>query len=111
MSRLWRWAAAAVILGALVGFGLLLVPHYRRHAAFQRVLERVARQAEGEPVPVEVLRTRVQDQAARLGLEVRAGHVRVRRTDSGVRLEVRYPVRLDLALYTVDLHFRAQAGR
>lgn len=111
MGRLVRWVAAGLMLAALAGFVVLLGPHYRRHLAFERVLEGLARQASAESVPVDVVRARVQDQGARLGLEVRAAHVRVRRTDYGVRLEVRYPVRVDAAFYTVDLHFRAKAGR
>jgi len=99
------------MLATLLGFGALLGPHYRRHLAFEQALEELARQASQEGAPVEVVRARVQNQGARLGLDVRAAHVRVRRTDYGVRLEVRYPVRVDAAFYTVDLHFRAKAGR
>ncbi len=107
-SAFWRWAAGAVIVGALAGFGLLLLPHYRRNGEFQRALERVAGEAAGPEAPPEgILRARVRNEGARLGLEVRDGHVRVRRTASGVRLEVRYPVRVELGLYTVTLHFHA----
>jgi len=107
-ARWWRWAAGAAVLGALLGFGVLLVPHYRRNATFEQALEGIVRQGE---LPEEVLRTRVLDQAARLGLGVRAGQVRVRRTEAGVRIEVRYAIPVDLSVYTVDLHFRARAGR
>jgi len=104
----WRWAAGTVVLGALLGFGVLLIPHYQRHAEFARALEGVVRQPE---LPEEILRARVLDQAARLGLGVQAGQVRVRRTEAGVRIEVRYAVPVDLSVYTVDLHFQATAGR
>ena len=50
-------------------------------------------------------------EAPRLGLGVQAGQVRVRRTEAGVRIEVRYAVPVDLSVYTVDLHFQATAGR
>jgi len=106
----WRWVAGTVVLVALMGFGVLLIPHYRRNAEFERALEGVVRQQAGQELPADVVRARVLDRAAALGLAVRAGQVRVRRTESGVRIDVRYAVPVDLALYTVDLHFRARAG-
>jgi hypothetical protein len=66
--------------------------------------------AAGPEAPEGVLRARARSEGARLGLEVRDAHVRVRRTASGVRVEVRYPVQVELGLYTVTLHFRARAG-
>lgn len=108
-SGIWRWAAGAVIVGALAGFGVVLLPHYRRSAEFERALERVVREA-GPEAPEGILRARARSEGARLGLEVRDGHVRVRRTSSGLRLEVRYPVRLELGPYTVTLHFHVRAG-
>lgn len=112
MSReVWRWAAGGAIVGALAVFGVLLIPHYRQNAEFERALEGVVRQPAAQELPEEILQARVMNEGARLGLEVRGGHVRVRRTDSGVRVEVRYPVPVELGPYTVTLHFRARAGR
>jgi hypothetical protein len=95
----------------LAGFGVLLIPHYRRHRAFERALERVMIEPAGQAAPDGILRARVVNQAASLGLRVEDGQVRVRRTAAGVRLEVRYAVPVNLTLYTVDLHFRAATGR
>ena len=106
----WRWLAGAAIAAALAAFAVLLAPHYQRHGQFQRALERLAREAQAEALPEGVLRARVRNAGARLGLELREAHVRVRRTSSGVRLEVRYPVRVELGFYAVTLHFRARAG-
>ncbi|MBM3745187.1 MAG: hypothetical protein FJW34_05270 [Acidobacteria bacterium] len=107
----WRWIAGAAVLAVLIGFGVLLMPHYRRHRAFERALEGMMREPAGLAAPDEVLRARVVNRAAGLGLRVEDGQVRVRRTAAGVRLEVRYTVPVDVAVYTVDLHFRAATGR
>jgi hypothetical protein len=58
-----------------------------------------------------VLQVRVVDRAARLGLAIRPEQVRLQRSGEGLRIEVRYAVPIDLPFYTVDLHFRASAGR
>ncbi len=108
-ARWWRWAAGAAIAALMLGCGLLAIPHYRRNAEFERALERIVRRADSAEVAAEVLLSRVEDRTARLGLPVRAGQVHVRRTGRGVRLEVRYAVPVDLAVCTVDLHFRARA--
>ena len=50
------------------------------------------------------------ERAAALGIPPRAVEVRIDRTGGGFRMEARYVVRLDLAVYVVDLHFRAGSG-
>jgi hypothetical protein len=47
----------------------------------------------------------VLEKAASLGLPVKAGDVHIRREGEAMRIEVRYIVRVDFPLYTVDLHF------
>jgi hypothetical protein len=39
-----------------------------------------------------------------------ADNVRIQRTSDRVQIDVRYFVRVDLPLYTVDLHFYPGAG-
>jgi len=110
-ARLWRVTAGAAILLLLAAFGVLLIPHYLRNMEFQRALERVAQDAENRNTPDEVWQVRVVDRAARLGLAIRPEQVRLRRSAEHLRIEVRYAVPIDLPFYTVDLHFRASAGR
>lgn len=110
-ARLWRWVAGAAVLAVLGGFGVLLIPHYQRNVEFERALEGIVRQGTSVAVGDEVLRARVLDRAAALGLAVQAGQVRVRRTSGGLRIEVRYAAPVELSIYTVDLHFRASAGQ
>jgi hypothetical protein len=47
----------------------------------------------------------VLEKAAALGLPVKAEDVHIRRVEDNTRIDVRYIVRVDFPLYTVDLHF------
>ena len=53
----------------------------------------------------DVLRSWILDKAAQLDLPVVADNVHIERTSGNVHIEVRYFVRVDLPLYTVQLHF------
>jgi hypothetical protein len=48
--------------------------------------------------------------AANLGLPVRDGDVQITRVQDAIRINVLYLVHVDVAGYTVDLHFRPTAG-
>ena len=109
-SRL-RIAAAGLILAALALLATRLVPIYLRHLEFQRFVEQSARSVENRTRPDDLVRVQVLQKAAALGLPVRADNVHIRRSDDELRIEVRYVVRVDLPLYTVDLHFYPGAGR
>jgi len=87
------------------------VPIYLRHLEFQRFVEQSARSVENRTRPDDLVRVQVLQKAAALGLPVRADNVHIRRSDDELRIEVRYVVRVDLPLYTVDLHFYPGAGR
>lgn len=106
----WRIAAAAAIVAALLFFAVLLAGPYYRNFQFQRYLEESVFQPDTAARPEEVVRTEAANYAARLGLPVSLDHVRVSRSEAGTYVEARYFVRVDLGLYTVDLHFRPSAG-
>ena len=108
--KAWRAAAAFVVLGALAYFGARLAPVYIRNLEFQRFLEETAVPAAAGEAQEERIRVAVVEKAARLGLPVRSDQVRLKRSASGLRIEVRYTVPVDLRLYTVDLHFAPKAG-
>jgi hypothetical protein len=57
-----------------------------------------------------VLRSWVLSKAADLELPVVADDVHIQRTADSVHIDVRYFVRVNLPLYTVDLHFYPGAG-
>jgi hypothetical protein len=106
----WRIAAAVVVLTALVGFAALFAPIYFHNMELQRFVAEVARREGAQARPDELLRTWVLEKASQLELPVKADNVQIRRSADGVRIEVRYFVRVSLPGYTVDLHFYPGAG-
>ena len=50
------------------------------------------------------------DRAHALSLPVTPGDVKIRRSQQGLRIDVRYVVRVAVPGYTVDLHFDPGAG-
>ena len=109
MHRL-RIALAVVILLALGVFGVRLLPLYLDNMRLQSYVDGIAQDAEARTRPDEALRVNVLEKAASLGLPVRADNVHIKRSNDNVRIDVRYIVRVDLPLYTVDLHFYPGAG-
>jgi hypothetical protein len=109
-ARFWRTLAGVLILVLLAGFGVLLVPVYVRNFRFERSLGELVRQGSTLQSPDELVRVRVTDRAARLGLPVRPDQVRLKRSPGRLAIEVRYIVPIDLPVYSVDLHFRPSAG-
>lgn len=105
-----RTAAAALVLFVLAYLVIRLAPVYLLNLEFQRSLESFAADPGSLRLPDERLRVAVVNQAAHIGLPVKREQVRFRRSDRGLRIEVRYTVPVDLTLYTVDLHFTPKAG-
>jgi hypothetical protein len=106
----WRIAAAAVVIAGLGFFGARLTPLYLRNFELQRYVAGLSDSAGSQTQSNDVLRDRILEKAAALGLPVTADNVRIKRAGEGVRIDVRYVVRVDLPLYTVDLHFYPGAG-
>ena len=108
-SRL-RLAAAAVILAVLIFLGFRLFPLYLRNLELQKFVDETARSAVSLTRPDEALRAAILQKAASLELPVAAGNVHIQRQEGSVRIDVRYVVKVELPLYTVDLHFYPGAG-
>lgn len=106
----WRVALAIAIVLAFAGFCTLLAAPYYRNWQLQSYLEGKAFDAATAQHSEPVIRAEIAEKAAALGIPVPPDQIRVTRSRSGVYLEARYSVRVDLALYTVDLHFRPTAG-
>ena len=106
----WRLAAGAAVLGALVFFAARLLPVYLANLELQRYVEETTRRVESQTRSDDLLRTWVLEKAASLNLPVRADNVHVKRSAAGMRIDVRYIVRVSMPLYTVDLHFYPGAG-
>ena len=112
MSRVprWRIVAAAAVLAALAAFAAMFAPIYFRNLELQNFVSEAAQRVESKTNSDEVLRTSVLDKAHELGLPVREDNVHIIRSREGVRIDVRYFVRVTLPGYTVDLHFYPGAG-
>lgn len=106
----WRVAAAVLVLAALAFFAIRLAPIYFRNQEFQGYVEDVAGGTGNAAKSDDLLRTWLVERAAELKLPVRADDVHIRRTPQGLGIDVRYIVRVDLPVYTVDLHFHPGAG-
>src|SRR5437868_12447883 len=109
MQRL-RIAAAILILAAMGVLGARLLPLYIENMRLQSYVEGIAQDAENRTRPDDALRVAVLEKAAFLGLPVKAENVHIKRSNDNVRIEVRYIVRVDFPMYTVDLHFYPGAG-
>jgi hypothetical protein len=105
-----RTAAGIGVLAALGWLGANLIPIYWRNLELQRFVERTAQQPGNDARADGVLRARVVEKAQDLRLPVRYDDVRVVRSETGLRIDVRYVARVDLPLYTVNLHFYPGAG-
>jgi hypothetical protein len=108
-SRL-RQAAGVAVLAILALLGARLTPIYYHNQELQQFVEDVTHRAAAPTSSDDVLRSWVLSKAADLGLPVVADNVHIRRTPDSVHIDVRYVVRVDLPLYTVDLHFYPGAG-
>ena len=104
---LWRRIAGIAVLAVLALVVGMLVPPYLRNMQFQRYLDDLV---ESSTSP-EILKADVVNRAAQMGLPVRSGDVRVEQRRQGVRVDIIYVVRVDLPLYTVDLHFHPAASK
>ena len=87
-----------------------LLPLYMDNMRLQSYVERITQDAENRARPDDALRVAVLDKAAYLGLPVKAENVRIQRSEDNMRIDVRYVVRVDFPMYTVDLHFYPGAG-
>jgi hypothetical protein len=106
MNDKWRRVAGLVVIAALIGVGAMLIPSYIRNYQFQSALEDLVDRSKTP----EAAQAAAVDKAGQMGLPVRAGDVHARRSGNGVKVEIVYVVRVDLPLYTVDLHFHPSAS-
>ena len=106
----WRLGAGAAVLAALLFFAARLAPVYIRNYQLQLYVDEITQNAGNHARPDDLLRSWVLRRAHELDLPLRSDNIRVKRDAEGVRIDVRYIVRVDLPLYTVDLHFYPGAG-
>ena len=112
MNRLprWRIAAGCLILAILLLAAALFTPLYLRNLALQNFVAGITHDVKNQEKPDGILRTWVLEKAEQLELPVMEDNVHIMRAPDGMRIDVRYSVRVNLPLYTVDLHFYPGAG-
>ena len=106
----WRIAAAIAVLAALVGFTALFSPIYVHNLELQNYVAELTHNADAVRQDDDALRGNVLKKAGELDLPVKADNVHIERLPDGLRIDVRYFVRVSLPFYTVDLHFYPGAG-
>jgi len=99
--------AVLLILGAIA---IILIPPYVENFKLQRFVNDLIEDPATSSLAPEVIRERVVRRAAELGLPVRGEDVQVKPVHNAIRIDVLYVVHVDVASYTVDLHFRPAAG-
>jgi hypothetical protein len=107
---LWRVAAAAVVLAGLVFLVAMFAPIYFHNMQLQNYVTEIAARPDSAKKSDDLLRTWVLDKAHNLDLPVRNDNVKIEHAPEGMRIDVRYFVRVNLPGYTVDLHFYPGAG-
>ena len=106
----WRVALGIALIAGLLFFVVMLSGPYLRNWRLQQQVERIAFDPAMQALPDPSLAGEIAHYGTQLGIPVRPEQVRITRSAVGVYLEVRYFVRVDLGVYTVDLHFRPSAG-
>jgi hypothetical protein len=106
----WRIAAAIAVLAALAGFGILFAPYYIHNLRLQSYVAEITQAASSRTPTDQELRASVVAKASALNLPVKEDNVHILHLPEGLRIDVRYFVRVTLPGYTVDLHFYPGAG-
>ena len=106
----WRIALAIGILAAMAFLLAFFAPIYFRNLELQNYVSDVTHTAANQARSDDLLRTWVLTKARQLRLPVTEDNVHVVRSTDGMRIDVRYFVRVNLPGYTVDLHFYPGAG-
>lgn len=106
----WRIAAGVVVLAGLLIFAGAFAPIYLHNLQLQNFVSALAQRPPAETQSDDLVRTRVLDKAHQLELPVRPDNIKILRSGNGLRIDVRYFVRVTIPGYTVDLHFHPLAS-
>jgi hypothetical protein len=105
-----RPIAGMAVLLILAALAIILIPPYLENFKLQRFVNELIDDPATAGLPPEVIRERVVSRAAALGLPVHSEDVQVKQVHNAIRIDVLYVVHVDVASYSVDLHFRPAAG-
>ena len=106
----WRIAAAFLVLAALVFFLAAFIPYYLRNLKLQNFVSEITRHVENQAKSDDVLRTFVVEKARQLELPITEDEVHITHPLDGLRIDIRYFIKVDVPGYTVNLHFYPGAG-
>jgi hypothetical protein len=109
-ARVLRPIAGVAVLLILAAIAVILIPPYVENFKLQRFVNELIDDPATSNLPPEAIRERVVSRSAALGIPVHAEDVQVRQIHNAIRIDVLYVVHVDVASYTVDLHFRPAAG-
>jgi hypothetical protein len=110
IGKLARVIAGGAVLVILVTLAVLLVPPYASNWRLQSYINDLTDDPATAQRPADTVRAQVLNQAASLGLPLHSDDVHVAVKQGAVQIDVLYIVHVDLAGYTIDLHFRPAAG-
>ena len=110
LTRLLRVAAGILVLVGLAGIGLVLVPPYAANFKLQRYLNDLIDDPSTASQAPDAVRAKVLTRASSLGLPLAPQDVQVTPANNALRIDALYVVHVDIAGYSVDLHFRPTAG-
>jgi hypothetical protein len=102
--------AGIAVLGILAAIGIVLIPPYIENWKLQRYVNELVDDPGTAALAPEAVRAKIVSRAASLNLPVRDTDVQITRVQDAIRINVLYLVHVDVAGYTVDLHFRPTAG-
>ena len=88
----------------------MFTPIYLGNLKLQTYVAEITRRVDSKNQSDEVLVRNVLNRARDLDLPVKADNVHINRSPEGLRIDVRYFVRVTIPGYTVDLHFYPGAG-
>jgi hypothetical protein len=106
----WRIGLAILILACLALLLAVFTPYYFRNLQLQNFVSEITRRVENPAKSDDLLRTSVVERARQLQLPVSEDEVHVTHPSDGMRIDIRYFVKVDLPGYTVNLHFYPGAG-
>jgi hypothetical protein len=109
-QRMLRTIAGIAVLVILAAIGIVLIPPYVENWKLQRYVNELVEDPGTAALQPEVVRAKIVNRAASLNLPVRDTDVQITKVQNAIRINVLYLVHVDVAGYTVDLHFRPTAG-
>jgi hypothetical protein len=110
MARRMRVMAGLAVLLVLIVIAIFLVPPYVANWNLERYVNALTEDPAEIKQPPAAIQAQVAGKAASLGLPLHAEDVRVTISGNALEIDALYVVHVDLAGYTVDLHFRPAAG-